>query len=185
MPTDKADITDAGPRLKAMNDALEASDRLQAEIARLQAENELLRGYRDEAEAEASIASLAAQSLRLTDAERWLLEMLADHPVTHQIMPHEVATLRGLLERLSPKSDRPKPIATPATPAECTVPPEWTSKPFWVDPPSGWAYGFPRLYDPAKDGDLTEWMIANGYPEKLARQGLACTFTACTEDGEK
>ena len=87
-----SDITDAGPRLKAMNDALEASDRLQAEIERL----------------------------RLTDAERGLLDMLADHPVTHQIMPHEVATLRGLLERFS---DRPKPIATPApssTPGEGT-----------------------------------------------------------------
>lgn len=57
------DITDAGPRLRAMNDALE----------------------RD--------------FLRLTQSERWLLEMLADHPSTHQIMPHEVATMRGLLER--------------------------------------------------------------------------------------
>lgn len=41
--------------------------------------------------------------LRLTDAERALVEMLADHPVTHQIMPNEVATLRGLLERLGGK----------------------------------------------------------------------------------
>lgn len=70
---------------------------------------------------------------------------------------------------------------TPArngTPTECTVPPEWTSRPFYVDPPSGWAYGFPRLYDPATDGDMVEWMIRNGYPERLARQGLPCTFTA-------
>ena len=35
----------------------------------------------------------------LTDAERSLLAMLADHPRTHEIMPYEVATLRGLLER--------------------------------------------------------------------------------------
>ena len=71
------------------------------------------------------------------------------------------------------------------TPDECTVPTQWTSRPYWVDPPSGWRYGFPRLYDPATDGDMVEWMIANGYPETLARQGLACTFTAQTEDGEK
>jgi hypothetical protein len=32
---------------------------------------------------------------------------------------------------------------------------------------------------------MRAWMIANGYPERLANQGLACTFTACTEDGEK
>ena len=70
-------------------------------------------------------------------------------------------------------------------PPKCTVPSEWTSRPYWVDPPSGHRYGFPKLYDPAADGDMTAWMIANGYPERLANQGLPCTFTASTEDGEK
>ena len=89
---------------------------------------------------------------------------------------------RAVIAADRPQIDRPETLDnTPArhtTPTECTVPPEWTSRPFYVDPPSGWAYGFPRLYDPAKDGDMVAWMIANGYPEKLARQGLACTFTA-------
>jgi hypothetical protein len=71
---------------------------------------------------------------------------------------------------------------TEATPDECTVPPEWTSRPYYVDPPEGWRWGFPRLYDPATDGDMRAWMVANGYPQRLADQGLACTFTA-TEDG--
>jgi len=62
-----------------------------------------------------------------------------------------------------------------------SLPPEWLARPYWVDPPSGWRYGFPRLYDPAADGDMTEWMIAQGYPEQLARQGLACTFTAADD----
>lgn len=96
---------------------------------------------------------------------------------------------RSILGADRPMTDWPEAIEhTPqsqSTPAECTLPPEWTSRPYWVDPPSGWAYGFPRLYDPAKDGDMTEWMIAHGYPEKLARQGLLCTFTACTDNGEK
>lgn len=50
----------------------------------------------------AEIARLRGEieRLRLTDAERSLLEMLADHPVTHEIVPNEVATLRGLLERM-------------------------------------------------------------------------------------
>jgi hypothetical protein len=69
-----------------------------------------------------------------------------------------------------------------ATPDECTVSPEWKSRPYWVDPPSGWRYGFPRLYDPARDGNMRAWMIASGYPERLANQGLDCTFTAQTED---
>ena len=33
----------------------------------------------------------------------------------------------------------------------------------WVDPPSGWRYGFPKLWD--GKGDSTEWLIANGYPK--------------------
>lgn len=86
--------------------------------------------------------------------------------------------------------DRPQPIAKPkqdTTPAQGSVPPEcatapgWMARPFWVDPPSGWQYGFPRLYDPAKDGDMTEWLVANGYPQHLADQHLPCTFTACTD----
>lgn len=79
----------------------------------------------------------------------------------------------------------PRTPEPPSTPAECRLPPEWTSRPYWVDPPSGHRYGFPKLYDSASDGNMTEWMIANGYPERLARQGLACTFTAATEDGEQ
>lgn len=63
-----------------------------------------------------------------------------------------------------------------------SLPPEWLQRPYWVDPPSGWRYGFPRLYDPTKDGDMTQWMIAKGYPEKLARQDLDCTFTAANDD---
>ena len=46
------------------------------------------------------LRAVIASDQTLTDEERMLLEMLADHPVTHQIMPNEVATLRGLLERL-------------------------------------------------------------------------------------
>jgi hypothetical protein len=145
--------------------------------------------------------------LRLTEEEREAIEQAID--AADGMAPSEpwaIATLRGLLGRLSgngdclapdnatirDNSDRSQPIAkcdaTPpahTTPEECTVPTQWTSTPYWVDPPSGWGYGFPRLYDPAKDGDMVEWMIRHGYPEHLARQGLACTFTAQTEGGEK
>ena len=78
--------------------------------------------------------------------------------------------------------DTPEPLATPD---ECSVPPAWLSRPYWVDPAGGHRYGFPRLYDPATDGDMTAWLIANGYPESLAMQELACTFTACTDSGGK
>ena len=35
----------------------------------------------------------------------------------------------------------------------------------WVDPPSGWKYGFPKLWDTEKDKDSLKWLMANGYPE--------------------
>jgi len=34
----------------------------------------------------------------------------------------------------------------------------------WVDPPEGWKYGFPAIYDPDADGQLSEWIVRKGYP---------------------
>lgn len=34
----------------------------------------------------------------------------------------------------------------------------------WVDPPSGWKYGFPKLWNGI--GDFKEWLIKEGYPKK-------------------
>ena len=33
----------------------------------------------------------------------------------------------------------------------------------WVDPPSGWKYGFPKLWN--GEGKSIDWMIKQGYPE--------------------
>ncbi len=57
-----------------------------------------------------------------------------------------------------------------------TPKPDWMGKPYWVDPPSGWRYGFPRLYDPSKDGPMWAWMIAHGYPKALADKGMPCQY---------
>ena len=37
----------------------------------------------------------------------------------------------------------------------------------WIDPPSGWKYGFPKTFDTEKDGDMYEWLTAIGYSEKV------------------
>lgn len=124
-----------------------------------------------------------------TDAEReavaWCVENI---PLTLGV--DRAAVFRGLLERTAKKDTTPAPNATPSA---CTIPiadapppdpeqrNEWLKRPYWVDPPSGWRYGFPRLYDPAKDGDMTEWLVANGYPQHLADRNLPCTFTASTD----
>ena len=34
----------------------------------------------------------------------------------------------------------------------------------WVDLPEGWKYGFPAIYDPEKDGQMSEWIVRKGYP---------------------
>ena len=36
----------------------------------------------------------------------------------------------------------------------------------YVDPPGGWKYGFPKIFDRDVDGNLTEWIVKNGYPQR-------------------
>lgn len=52
----------------------------------------------------------------------------------------------------------------------------------WVDPPSGWQYGFPRVYDEAEDGPCWEWMVSKGYPESMKE--LADRATRCWDYSE-
>jgi hypothetical protein len=40
----------------------------------------------------------------------------------------------------------------------------------WVDPPEGWRYGFPAIYDPDTDGVMRDWIISKGYPAKLIQE---------------
>jgi hypothetical protein len=40
----------------------------------------------------------------------------------------------------------------------------------WVDPPEGWKYNFPAIYDPDTDGQLSEWIIKKGYPVTLIQE---------------
>lgn len=75
----------------------------------------------------------------------------------------------------------PYPNAKYPPVATKTAPPDWMQRPFMVDPPQGWRYGFPRRYDPASDGDMQAWMISKGYPAALAKLGLPCSFTAIPE----
>lgn len=65
-------------------------------------EIELLRGYRDAAEADAAVARLLVDKLRLTDEEREAIEVAtAFCECTSKPLPRseQIATLRKLLER--------------------------------------------------------------------------------------
>ena len=36
----------------------------------------------------------------------------------------------------------------------------------FIDPPSGWKYGFPKILDQEKSkGRTLEWLVENGYPQ--------------------
>jgi len=35
----------------------------------------------------------------------------------------------------------------------------------WIDPPSGWQYGFPKVWDPEIDKDVMAWIVNEGYPQ--------------------
>lgn len=36
---------------------------------------------------------------------------------------------------------------------------------FWVDPPSGWQFGFPKVWDSERDNPVDEWLLEQGYKE--------------------
>lgn len=35
-----------------------------------------------------------------------------------------------------------------------------------IDPPTGWLYGFPKVYNPEEGENLTDFLIRHHYPEK-------------------
>ena len=49
-----------------------------------------------------------------------------------------------------------------------------------ADPPSGWKYGFPKVFDFNSDEEtIEEWFLRNSYPQELIDEGMLkyCWFT--------
>ena len=44
------------------------------------------------------------------------------------------------------------------------------SNKIWVDPPEGWKFGFPAIYDPGNDGQMSDWIISKGYPIQIIKE---------------
>ena len=36
----------------------------------------------------------------------------------------------------------------------------------WIDPPNGWRYGFPKIYNTESGMTIMEWLVSEGYPQK-------------------
>lgn len=39
----------------------------------------------------------------------------------------------------------------------------------FIDPPKGWLYGFPKIWDEEKDGHFEEWLVSQGYPAQMIK----------------
>jgi len=40
----------------------------------------------------------------------------------------------------------------------------------WVDPPEGWRYGFPKVWDTELHDNMLHWLNDRGYPPELRDQ---------------
>ena len=55
----------------------------------------------------------------------------------------------------------------------------------WVDPPYGWKYGFPKIYDKDKHPNVNKWLVDNGYPQSIIDEfpnGLPCGMSEASEE---
>jgi hypothetical protein len=59
-----------------------------------------------------------------------------------------------------------------------------TSKRLVIDPPAGWRYGFPKIYDNDEGLPLEVWLLENGYPQKEIDAGGAswCRYWETEEE---
>jgi hypothetical protein len=85
---------------------------------------------------------------------------------------------------LSPDAPKNRPTVEPKK--LCVAPSPDTSwldaQQLMVDPPSGWLYGFPKVWDKLQHPDMTQWLIDNGYPEAEAKSGLPVRFMPVLEN---
>lgn len=40
----------------------------------------------------------------------------------------------------------------------------------WVDPPSGWRFGFPAVWDMEKHPDMMQWLNEKGYQMSIVKE---------------
>ena len=54
----------------------------------------------------------------------------------------------------------------------------------WIDPPSGWKYGFPKSYTKPDEQSLESWMLEQGYPQHEIDWGALkyCRFSGTEEE---
>lgn len=51
----------------------------------------------------------------------------------------------------------------------------------WIDPPSGWRYGFPKLWNKDTVPNCVKFLIDNGYPHEIVEDLGDSFFVRCWE----
>ena len=57
---------------------------------------------------------------------------------------------------------------------------------WYIDPPSGWRYGFPKALPEPKPTETLKWLVENGYPQsEIDRMGdhFDCGYWEEKDDG--
>lgn len=61
------------------------------------------------------------------------------------------------------------------------------NSPLWCDPPQGYLYGFPKIYDPTKHPPFYDWIVEEGYPQEVidSYEGqFYCRWWEVTDDNK-
>jgi hypothetical protein len=53
----------------------------------------------------------------------------------------------------------------------------------WIDPPEGWRYGFPAVWDKEEYPNIKEFLLEKGYPDKDI--DFAMKYIRCWEHVEE
>lgn len=57
----------------------------------------------------------------------------------------------------------------------------------WCDPPGGWKFGFPKIYDRNEHPDFYKWIVEEGYPQSEIdryKGQFYCRWWNVEEEGE-
>ena len=57
-----------------------------------------------------------------------------------------------------------------------------------IDPPSGWQYGFPKILPINQRHRINEWLVEQGYPQKIIDKfngHLPCRYWECKSNNSK
>lgn len=86
-------------------------------------------------------------------------------------------------EQVLLRDDEEQRPPSPVSPPPGTYDTSWMdADELLVDPPSGWRFGFPKVWNRKTHPDMRAWLVENGYPQNAANQAsLVCRFMTAAD----